>query len=269
MTDYSLAISDPEIRRYQLMAERAQVVEAELWRQAGIVPGATVADVGCGPAAVSVVLARAVAPSGRVVGVERDEASLAAARRVVADSGVGNVELRSGTATDTGLDADSVDVTMCRNVLAHNGPDEQRIVDHLAQICRPGGVVYLVDVDGTAMRLLDIDPDLADLTDRYVEFHRNRGNDLQTGLRLAKLLGAAGLEVLAFQGSYNIVAAPPGLRPPPWAARESMLRDGVVTAEDVERWQRAFDRMDTATVRPTVFAPQFIALGRKPDVRGS
>ena len=114
------------------------------------------------------------------------------------------------------------------------------------------------------MRMLDIDPDLADLSDRYVEFHRTRGNDLQTGLRLAKLLGAAGLEVLAHQGSYNIIAAPPGLRPPPWAAREAMLRDGVVTPEDVERWQRAFDRMDGTPARPTVFAPQFIALGRKP-----
>ena len=66
---------------------------------------------------------------------------------MVADSGLANVEIRPGTATDTGLKANSVDVTMCRNVLAHNGPDEQRIVDHLAQTCRPGGVVYLVDVE--------------------------------------------------------------------------------------------------------------------------
>lgn len=264
MTDYSLAISDPEIRRYRMMAERAQVVEAELWQQAGIVPGAVVADVGCGPAAMSVVLARVVGESGRVVGIERDEAALAAARQVIADSGVGNVDLRPGTATDTGLGAGSVDVVMCRNVLAHNGSAEQRIADHLALICRPGGVVYLVDVDGTAMRFLDMDPDLADLNDRYVEFHRSRGNDLQTGLRLARLLEAAGLDVLVHQGSYNVIAVPPGLRPPPWAAREAMLSDGVVTAEDLERWQRAFDRMDKATRRPTVFAPQFVALGRKP-----
>lgn len=264
MTDYALAISDAEIRRYQLMAERAQTVEAELWRLAGIVPGARVVDVGCGPAAMSVVLARAVAPSGRVVGVERDEASLAAAHQVVAGSGLTNVELRSGTATDTGIAAGSADVVMCRNVLAHNGPDEQNIVDHLADLTRPGGVVYLVDVDGTAMRLLDIDSDLADLNDRYVEFHRRRGNDLQTGLRLGKLLSAAGLDVLGHQGSYNILSAPPGLRPPPWAAREAMLSAGVVTADDIDRWRHAFERTDQATARPTIFAPQFVAYGRKP-----
>lgn len=265
MPDYSLAISDTEIRRYQFMAERAQVVEADLWQLAGVVPGATVADVGCGPAAVAVVLGRAVGPSGRVIAVERDDAALAAASRLLTESGLQNVDLRSGTATDSGIPAGSIDVAMCRNVLAHNGPDEQRIVDHLAQISRVGGVVYLVDVDGTAMRILDLDPDLSDLNDRYVEFHRRRGNDLHTGLRLSKLLSGAGLEVLAHTGTYNIVAAPPGLRPPPWAAREAMLDDGVVSPDDVERWERAFDRMDTAATRPTVFVPQFVALGRKPD----
>ena len=76
MSGYSLAMSDAEIRRYQLMAERAHLAEAPLWRQAGIVPGAIVADVGCGPAAISVVLAREVGPSGRVIAVERDEADL-------------------------------------------------------------------------------------------------------------------------------------------------------------------------------------------------
>ena len=265
MSDYALAISEAEIRRYQLMADRARVVEEDLWRQAGVTPGGTVADVGCGPAAMSVVLGRAVEPDGTVIGIERDEASLAAARQLIDTSGAGNVELRSGTATDTGIPAGTVDVAMCRNVLAHNGPDEQRIVDHLAEICRPGGVVYLVDVDGTAMRLLDSDPDLSDLNDRYLEFHRRRGNDLQTGLRLAKLLAAAGLEVLAHRGTYNIVAAPPGFRPPPWAARQAMLDEGVVSADDIQRWERAFERLDEATTRPTIFVPQFVALGRKPS----
>jgi hypothetical protein len=59
-----------------------------------------------------------------------------------------------------------------------------------------------------------IDPDLGDVTTRYVEFHRRRGNDLAIGLRLAQLLAAAGLEVISFQGAYNILPAPPGTRPP-------------------------------------------------------
>ncbi len=54
MTAYTLAVSDIEVQRYRLMAEQARRQEAEAWELAGIVPGAVVADVGCGPAAVTV-----------------------------------------------------------------------------------------------------------------------------------------------------------------------------------------------------------------------
>ena len=39
---------------------------------------------------------------------------------------------------------------------------------------------------------------------------------------------------------------------------------GVATAEDVARWAAAFDRLDAAPTRPTVFAPMFAAVGRRP-----
>ncbi|MFP5218750.1 MAG: methyltransferase domain-containing protein [Actinomycetes bacterium] len=262
MAGYALAVSDEEVGRYLLMAERAVQDEAHLWQLVGIVPGAVVADVGCGPAATSVQLARAVAPGGRVIGVERDESALAAARAVVAAAGV-DVELRQGEATDTGLESGSVDVAVLRHVLAHNGGAEAAIVRHLAEIARPGGCVYLVDVDLTAVRELDVDPDLSDQGERYVEFQRRRGNDVSVGLRLRHLLEQAGLEPLVHEGRYTIVRPPPGMRPPSWAARDAMVAEGVITADDVDRWAAAYERTDAMTVRPTLFAPTFIAVGRK------
>jgi precorrin-6B methylase 2 len=261
MAGYTLAISQAEVERYMLMAQRSRQTEGEHWQRAGIVPGAVVADVGCGPAAFSVVLASVVGPTGRVIGVERDEHALAAAREVVAAAGVPNVELRSGDAVATGLANGSVDVAVMRHVLAHNGPDEQRIVDHLAELVRPGGSVLLVDVDATAVRMLDADPDLDDLDGKYLELHRRRGNDLQTGLRLGRLLSRAGLTVVVHEGTYDIVSAPPGMRPPSWAACEAMLAEGIAAPADVERWRSAFDRMDSAETRPTAFLPRFIAIG--------
>jgi hypothetical protein len=152
-----------------------------------------------------------------------------------------------------------------RHVLAHNGPDEQRIVDHLAELVRPGGCVFAVDADGTAVRILDVDPDLADLSDSYIEFNRRRGNDLQAGLRLGKLFSRAGLRVTTHEGRYSIISAPPGLRPPPWAAREAMVAEGVAGLQDIARWGAALERMDAAKARPTVFAPNFICIGVKPS----
>lgn len=49
---YPLALSEPELERYRMMAEHARAEEADLWDTAGMVPGAAVADVGCGPGAM-------------------------------------------------------------------------------------------------------------------------------------------------------------------------------------------------------------------------
>jgi ubiquinone/menaquinone biosynthesis C-methylase UbiE len=263
MTAYTLAVSDIEVQRYRLLAEQARRQEAETWELAGIVPGAVVADVGCGPAAVSVEMSELVGPTGRVIGIDRDEAALAAARQVVQDAGAANVELRSGTATATGLSPASVDVAVLRHVLAHNGGQEQAIVRHLASRVRPGGCVYLVDVELTAVRVPDMDSDLTDLMDRYANFHRSLGNDPSVGVRLGKLIAEAGLELLQHLGSYRIMAWPPGLRPAPWVAREAMLAAGAVTPDDLSRWQAAFERMDAQAQRPTRFIPHFIAMGRR------
>jgi len=263
MTGYALEVTAEEIRRYRMMADRARADEAGFWRTAGIAPGATVADIGCGPAAVAVLIAEVVGPDGRVIAVEPDESARAAARRLIADSGASGVELRDGTGTATGIPPGSVDVAMMRHVLAHNGGREQAIVDHLASLVRPGGTVYLVDVDATALRVLDLDPELTDLHERYAELHRRRGNDLRIGLRLRQLLGSAGLDVEVHEGRYLIAAMPPGTRPPSWAARDALVAEGLAGMSDLHRWRAAFDRMDGAPTPPTVFAPFFIGIGRR------
>jgi len=263
VSEYTLALSEAEISRYQMMARQAATREGGQLAAAGVVAGAVVADIGCGPAAMSIELARLVGPSGRVIAVERDKQALAAAEALIQRSGARNVSLREATATATGIEPGSVDVVMARHVLAHNGGQEQAIVAHLATLIRPGGSAYLVDSDLGGFRLLDIDPDLGDLMTRYLEFHRRRGNDLAIGLRLARLLEAAGLEVTSFQGAYNIVTAPPGMRPPAWAARDAMLADGIVDEGVLHRWEAALTRLDSAPVRPTIFAPQFTAIGRR------
>src|SRR5689334_11501862 len=81
---YALALDPAELARYRLMAERARTAEAELWRMAGVRPGARVADVGCGPGALLPLLAAEVAPDGEVVGVDGDPGAVAAATAYLA-----------------------------------------------------------------------------------------------------------------------------------------------------------------------------------------
>ena len=262
MTEYALKLSDDEIARYRLMAQTARAREADVWELAGIVPGAVVADVGCGPGALLPLLSEVVGKEGRVEAIDGDEQAVATAQAVVQGTGLSNVSVRQGKAESTGLQEGAFDTVMVRHVLAHNGGREQAIVDHLATLLRPGGCLYLVDAYGRGMATEPDLPVLAEIGERYHAFHAARGNDLRAGLHLGDRLRAAGLEQVDFRGTYQIVTFPPGLRPPAWAARDAMLAAGVVTAADLERWDRELTELDASPDRPTGFMPIFTAIGR-------
>ena len=263
MADYQLAMSAAELQRYRMMAQRAAVIEQDELALAGIVEGATVVDMGCGPAAMSVELARLVGPTGKVLAIEPDAEARRVAAEVISEAGPPTIDLRAGTVLDNSVEAGSADVVMLRHVLAHNGGKEQEMVSHLATLLRPGGSLYLVDVDLTAIRMIDSDPGLANLATRYAEFHSSLGNDPQVGLRLAQFLDRAELDVTRFVGSYNIVELMPGMRSPAWVAREAMVTAGIATQAEVERWSAAYERTDNSPIRPTTFLPFFLAIGHR------
>jgi SAM-dependent methyltransferase len=261
---YPLELDQTEVERYRTMAEAARQAEADLWQPAGIVAGARVADIGCGPGAMLPALAAAVGPRGRVTAVDADPEAVAAATALVAAAGLGNVAVQQGRAEETGLAAGSLEVVMVRHVLAHNGGAEDAIVAHLATLVRPGGCLYLVDADGTAIRVIPEaeHPDLVELQERYLAFRAAKGDDNAAGLRLAERVVRAGLELVEFRGRYVIRELSPRLRSPGWAAREAMVAAGMASAEDLRRWERAFEA--TAQRPATFFAPMFTAIGRRP-----
>jgi len=262
-TTYALALSDDELARYRMMAEMAADDEREDWAAAGITTGACVADVGCGPGAMLAVLAAAVGPNGAALGVDRDPQAVHHARDAIA--AFPHAAVHTGDAHLSGLPVGVFDVAMCRHVLAHNGGREQVIVAHLAALVRPGGAVYLVDVDLSGAGLFPPPPGL-DIDDHYRAFHARRGGDLRVGLRLGALLEDAGLAVERYRSLAKVMRVPAGMRGPQWAAREAMVAEGVATRADLARWDAAYDRMDDAEDRPWFFIPAFVAVGRRPLV---
>jgi SAM-dependent methyltransferase len=257
---YSLKLSDQELLRYHLMAASAADHEAAEWSAAGIVPGARVADVGCGPGALLRLLAERVGADGQAVGVDADPSAVAMARQQTADLPQARVQV--GRADATGLEPGAWDVVMCRHVLAHNGGREALIVAHLASLAASGGCVYLVDADTLALRYMASEPELEGLQQRYRDFHRAKGNDLSVGMRLGDLLTDAGLTVERYACRAPVLRVPPGMRPPSWAARDDMVAAGFATEADIKRWEEAFTRLDIAERRPWIFPANFVAIGR-------
>lgn len=260
-SQYSLALSEQEVQRYRMMAASAADHEAAEWSSAGVVPGARIADVGCGPGAVLRLLAERVGADGQAVGIDADPAAVAIARQQLADLPQARAEV--GQADATGLEPGAYDVVMCRLVLAHNGGREAAIVAHLASLAAPGGCVYLVDIDVTALRYTTADPDLADLDERYRAFLRARGSDLFVGMHLGDLLIEAGLTVERYACRSPVLRVPPGMRPPSWAARDALAAAGFATDADIKRWDETFTRLDSAQPRPWLFPAAFVAIGRR------
>jgi ubiquinone/menaquinone biosynthesis C-methylase UbiE len=131
---YALTLSEDELRRYRFMADAARQTEQDLWQVAGIAPGATVADIGCGPGALFPAVMDAIGPGGRLIGVDGNAKTVAAAQVMIDVHAWPNATVRVGQAEATGLRDGSLDVAMVRHVLGHNGPTEQKIVNHMAAL---------------------------------------------------------------------------------------------------------------------------------------
>lgn len=264
---YSLALTEEEVARYRFMAQRARQYEADLWANVGIVAGARVADIGCGPGLVLLELADVVGPTGHVAGVDREPDAVAHAQQMVADAGLGNVVVRQGPATATGLEPGSFDVVNVRQVLAHNTAAERTaIVAHALDLLRPGGALYVVDTDLSAVRLDPPNEDLAHLLDAYNAHLAAKGTPATVGPNLGSLLLDGGF--VDIQREAELLASPgvPGLRPPAWAARDAIVASGHATAADVARWDTALTAREAsaATGRAIQFLPLYRTSGRKP-----
>jgi SAM-dependent methyltransferase len=261
---YTLELSEPERMRYRMMAGLARENEAELWEYAGIVPGARVADVGCGPGAVLAEIAQIVGPDGIVVGIEPGQPAREAAREELDSQGLEHVEVREGNGEATGLDPGVWDCVMVRHVLTHTGESAERIVSHLATLLAPGGHLYLVDVDLDATRCSPPDSDIQHQFERYSEFHRALGNDVRMGVRLGALVRASGLEVAEHRGYFQRVPAMLLAGGGPLvSAQDAMIASGILRQDETAAWESARQRFAALPDAEMWFA-SFIAIGRKP-----
>ena len=158
-------------------------------------PGDHVLDLGAGLGQLTRAMARAVAPSGRVLGIERSAQQIAEARRLArADGEEHLLELRAGDVMALDLAPDEwgrFDVAHARFILEHV-PDPQRVVRAMVRAVRVGGRVVLEDDDHDVLRLWPEPAGLYDLWRAYIRGYERNGNDPYVGRRLVELLHVAG-----------------------------------------------------------------------------
>jgi SAM-dependent methyltransferase len=115
---YVMGHSDRERRRLASQAAILDPISEQLLRRAGLVPGMSVLDYGCGVGDVSAIAARLVGPSGRVKGLDIDEQALTIARQRALEQGLTNVTFERASAVDFRPHT-PVDATIGRHILIH------------------------------------------------------------------------------------------------------------------------------------------------------
>jgi arsenite methyltransferase len=114
-------------------------------RHARLRPGAVVLDVGCGAGIDTLLAARLVGPTGRVIGLDLLPEMCDRGRRHAAEAGVGNVEFVEGEMEAIPLPDDSVDAVISNGVINLSGR-KMRALFECARVLRPGGLLCLTDV---------------------------------------------------------------------------------------------------------------------------
>jgi arsenite methyltransferase len=112
---------------------------------ATIPEGAKVLDLGCGAGLDSLIAARRVTPSGRVIGVDFSTPMLDRARQAAKEAAIQNVSFERADAERVPLDDASIDVALANGIFNLN-PARAAIFGELARVVRPGGVVYAAEL---------------------------------------------------------------------------------------------------------------------------
>jgi ubiquinone/menaquinone biosynthesis C-methylase UbiE len=147
---YALGHSDRELERLGKQARLIEPVTRQFFREAGIVAGMRVLDVGCGAGDTSILVAELVGESGEVIGTDTAAAAVVAATERSYARGLRNVAFREGDPTQMTFDR-PFDAVVGRYVLLFQS-DSTGMLRRLVTCLRPGGVVVFHEPDWDGAR---------------------------------------------------------------------------------------------------------------------
>src|SRR5262249_5098369 len=189
---YALGYTDAEQERLIRQAEIIAPITERLFRDAGIVPGQRVLDLGSGMGDVAMLVARLVGPAGEVVGIERDANSIARAQARVAAAGLLNVNFLN-TDVDNIVSDQPFDAVVGRFILMFLA-DPVSVLRSAVGMVRPGGVVAFQEPSWAPMLSLGAGLPLWSRTRRLIhEILLRSAANREMGFALYRAFQEAGL----------------------------------------------------------------------------
>lgn len=194
-THYLLGHTEHELKRLDVQGDLYRDITRRAFTEGGIEEGMRVLDIGCGTGDVSMTAADVVGPAGAVLGIDRGDAGLVAARAKADRLGVSHATFEKHEVSDYRSDR-PFDALVARFVLMHQ-PDPSALLRAVLPNVRPGGVVVMIESDMALLAAGRHSEPHSALYDEIVRWKCDvvggAGADLRAGGRLRSTFLQAGL----------------------------------------------------------------------------
>ena len=137
--------AEDELAGVPLVARELALGVGNHLRYVDIEPGETILDLGCGAGIDTIMAARRVGPSGRVLALDFLPEMLERTAEVAVEVGLDNVQTVEGDMEAIPLPDDSVDLIISTGVI-NLSPRKARALAECARVTRPGGKFCVSDL---------------------------------------------------------------------------------------------------------------------------